>query len=128
MFRRSLLLFALGLAVAMPGVSLGDPPDHAPAHGYRNKKQAKGDGETRPREERNDVEIVFDSERGVHVVVGFPGIFFEGGRYYRHEDGGWQVSAEIDSGWRAFASGSVPREIRATHAQPGPAKAKKGKK
>ena len=46
------------------------PPPHAPAHGYRHKHQ-------------HGVELVYSSELGVYVVVGFPNHYFSEGHYFR---------------------------------------------
>jgi hypothetical protein len=113
MYLRPAILATVCIAVAAPSISLADPPDHAPAHGYRKKTEK--------------VEIVLDSERGVHVVVGMPGIFFEAGKFYRYFDGSWRVSAKVDGGWTVTAAGSIPHAIVKTRAHPGPAKVKRRK-
>lgn len=111
-----------GLALAVPAVSWADPPAHAPAHGYRNKHKSQD-------HHSGGVEIVFDSERGVHVAVGFPDVFFHEGKYYRNVGGSWQVSVKVDSGWSVMASGGVPSSIHKAHKNhPGPAKVKHKKK
>jgi hypothetical protein len=111
-----------GLALAVPAASWADPPAHAPAHGYRNKHKSHD-------HHSGGVEIVFDSERGVHVAVGFPDVFFHEGRYYRNVGGSWQVSVKVDSGWSVVASGGVPAKIHKAHKHhPGPAKVKHKKK
>ena len=120
MFLRPAILATVCFAVAAPSISLADPPDHAPAHGYRKKTE-------KTHHQSEKVEIVLDLERGVHVVVGIPGIFFEAGKFYRHFDGGWHVSAKVDGGWTVTAAGSVPHAIAKTHAHPGPAKIKRRK-
>jgi hypothetical protein len=110
----------LALALAVPAIAWADPPAHAPAHGYRNKHKSH---------HHSGVEIVFDSERGVHVAVGFPDVFFHEGRFYRHLDGHWQVSVKADGGWSVMASGGVPASIHKAHKHhPGPAKHKHKKK
>jgi len=118
MSRRIALLAILSITVAAPSLTLADPPSHAPAHGYRNKTK---------HQEPEQVEIEFDSERGVRVVVGMPGIFFEAGKYYRHVDGHWHVSATVDGGWSLAATGTVPGAIAKTRPNRGPAKVKRRK-
>ena len=71
------------------------PPPHAPAHGYRHKHQ---DG----------VELVFDSGRGVYVVVDIPNHYYIDGRYYRLRADQWQVSAHFDGPWGVVAEVSLP--------------------
>jgi hypothetical protein len=117
MFFRLAVFTVFCITVAMPSISMADPPDHAPAHGYRNKTKAK-------QHESQKVEIVFDSERGVRVVVGMPGIFFEAGKYYRYKDDSWRVSANVDGGWSVVAAGAIPHAIAKTRPHPGPAKVK----
>ena len=73
------------------------------------------------------LEVVLDSDWGVHVVVGLPGIFFHEGVFYRHLDGRWQVSAKADGGWRVAASGTIPHAISKAKEHPGPARANRHK-
>ena len=67
---------------------------------------------------RSGIEIVFDSERGVHVAVGLPGLFFHEGSFYRQASDGWQTSARADGGWEPTRV--VPSNVRNAW-QPGPA-------
>ena len=85
------------------------PPPHAPAHGYRHKHKTHA----------GQVELVFDSGRGVYLVVGWPGHFFHDGHYYRQANGSWQFSARLDTGWHAASSKRLP---------PGLAKKGRGRK
>jgi len=125
---RSTLGLAAALLILIPLPSLADPPAHAPAHGYR-AKQKSGAVETRKAEEsRKGIEIVYDSERGIHVGVDLPDVFFYEGRYYREQEGRWQVSVSGDGGWSLSASSSVPEGVvKAKQPHPGPAKAKTSK-
>ena len=59
--------------------------------------------------------IVFDSERGVRIVIEHPGLYFEAGRYYRFQDGGWQVGLDGVTGWRFTEKGVVPLKIRVAY-------------
>lgn len=105
---------ALAAVLLLPTASFGDPPDHAPAHGRRSKEKQIHKQQAPP----GGVRIVFDSEQGVHVAIGLPGVYFDSGRYYRHTDAGWQVSATGNGGWSVAVVQSVPDLIRAKH--PGP--------
>ncbi len=78
------------------------PPPWAPAHGYRHKHP---DG----------VELVFKSEIGVYVVVGHPGHYWDGQRYYRGSDGRWHVSVHLQGPWGSVAVDDVPPGLRAKH-------------
>lgn len=40
----------------------------------------------------------FDSQRGVHVVVGWEDVFYHRDRFYRVIDGNWQISLQLDGG------------------------------
>lgn len=86
----------------VPHASHGDhghgPPPHAPAHGYRRKHHAP----------EGDVELAFDSELGVYVVIGLPSHYFWDGLYLRVEDGRWYTSARLDGGWEACSRSSLP--------------------
>ena len=71
-----------------PGKKKGfGPPRHAKAHGYRRKLPT-------------NVEVVFDTDCGVYVVVGMEKHFWLDGRYYRFYNGRWELSMTIDGGWR----------------------------
>jgi len=112
---------ALGIAFlalfVLPGGAGSEPPAHAPAHGYRAKQKQK-------HVHASEHQIVFDSERGIRVVVGLPGVFYHEGHFYRHADGGWQVSLRADTGWGSIAVANVPRLVFSAHTHPGPAKVK----
>ena len=117
---RHALVFVFGLVLGLPAASSADPPAHAPAHGYRHKHKQH-------QRHVGGFELVLDSERGVHIVVGLPDVFFHEGAFYRRFDGRWQVSAKADGGWRVAVSGSVPHAISNAKRHPGPAKAKRHK-
>lgn len=116
-----LVVWILGIALAVPGAGWADPPDHAPAHGYRSKEKPT-------QHDTGGFAVAFDSERGVHMAVDFPDVYFEAGKYYRYVDGGWRVSARADGGWSIAVSGHVPAAIQEAHKHsPGPAKAHRQK-
>jgi hypothetical protein len=113
------LCCALATAFLLPAASFADPPAHAPAHGWRNKHREPSKHEESPRR----LEVVFDSEQGLEIAVGVPGVYFHLGKYYRHRDNGWQMSATGLDGWRVEVAASVPDLLRKKH--PGvPAKIK----
>jgi hypothetical protein len=90
-----------------PGRGHGPPP-HAPAYGYRKKQ-----GERHEHYQKHgDVELVFDSNRGVYVVVGLPNHFFWDGVYLRVEDGRWFASARLDGDWEPCSNDSLPPGLR----------------
>lgn len=74
----------------------GGPPPHAPAHGYRHKRN--GDG----------VELVFDAGLGVYVVLGTRGTYWHGDRYLRWSGRRWSASHRLDGEWVVVASDTVP--------------------
>jgi hypothetical protein len=92
-------------------VRKGGPPPHAPAHGYRHKH---GDG----------IELVYDSEIGVYVVVGHSAHYHDGRHYFRWVDGEWMMSLQMDHGWIVASSRDVPPRLAAHHGK----KHKKAKK
>ncbi len=71
------------------------PPPHAPAHGYHHKHH-------------DNVELVFDDNVGVYVVVGYPDHYHDGKRYYRWAGGQWQVSTRLDGVWLTVSTREVP--------------------
>lgn len=76
----------------------GGPPPHAPAHGLR-RRQGPDPGAVR---------IAFDSERGVHVVVGMPDHYWDAGRYFRVKRGEWRVADHVDGPWVGTEARDVP--------------------
>ena len=91
----------------------GGPPPHAPAHGYRHKRQHQG----------RDLELVFDSDLGVYVVVGVPNHFYWKGYYLRIDGDQWYASVNLDSGWEPRSEPSLPPGMRNHKKHP---KAKRG--
>ena len=75
------------------------PPSHAPAHGYRRKLPSK-------------VEVVFDSNFGVYVVVGLEKHFWLDGQYYRFCNGQWELSMTIENGWKVVGEKKLPPGLR----------------
>jgi hypothetical protein len=115
MKRLHLLAVSTLICALIPSAGWGEPPAHAPAHGYRAKQ-----GHHPPEKTfHSGVEVVFDSGRGVHIAVGFPNVFFAAGQFYRYADTGWQLSARADGGWMAAAF--VPDPVKKARG-PGPAK------
>jgi len=91
------------------------PPPHAPAYGRR-----AADGNT------PTVELRFDPALGVHVVVGYPGIYFDDGVYLQIGGDGWLASAALDGPWNPVDAGKVPPGLRAKGMPPGQAKGRGG--
>jgi len=54
------------------------------------------------------VELVFDSDLGVYVVVGMPGHYYDEGHFYRLSGNRWEISVQPDSGWSFVADESLP--------------------
>jgi len=76
------------------------PPPHAPAHGHRHKHQEQG------------VELVYDSGRGVYVVVDLPDHFYYEGRFFRVHGAQWEVSLRVSGGWKPVYEDSIPPGLR----------------
>ena len=85
--------------VIKPGPGNG-PPAHAKAYGYR-RKHVSG------------VELVFDSGKGVYVVVGVPDNYYHDGYFYRLRNGAWEMSLKPDTGWMAVSMTSLPPGLQA---------------
>ncbi len=75
------------------------PPPHAPAHGYRHKHQG--------------VELVYDSGRGVYVVIDLPSHYYFKGLYYRRGEIQWEAGVNIDGPWESVSEEALPRGLRA---------------
>jgi hypothetical protein len=76
------------------------PPAHAPAHGYRRKHPT-------------GVELVFDSGRGVYVVVGLADHYYYDGYFYRLRGDVWEMSLKCDSGWASVSMALLPPGLQA---------------
>jgi hypothetical protein len=79
------------------------PPPHAPAHGYRKKHP------------RDGVDLAYDSEVGVYVVLGRPSVYWDGERYLRWSRVGWQVTARLDGVWVSVSADAVPSSLKSRH-------------
>ena len=86
------------------------PPPHAPAHGYRHKQHG--------------VELVYDSGRGVYVVIDLPNHYYFKGRYYRRGEIQWEVGVHIDGPWEFISEDALPKGLRAKEKGKGKAKGK----
>lgn len=87
------------------------PPPHAPAHGYRHKHQ-------------QGVELVYDSELGVYVVIGFPNHYFYEGHYFRLGGEDWEISMHIEGPWIVAANDVLPSGLKFKGKGKGKAKGK----
>lgn len=94
-------------------VHKGGPPPWAPAHGHRHK--------------HHDVELVFDADLDVYVVVGRPGVYFRGDDYYCLRGGEWWVGSRWNGPWAAVVVGDLPPGLRQKYAK-GPRGKGRGKK
>jgi len=81
-----------------PGIGHG-PPAHAKAHGYR-RKQVHG------------YEMLYDSSRGVYVVVGLSDCYYHDGYFYRLHGDVWQISVRARD-WSPAGARSLPPGLRA---------------
>jgi len=115
LFIRSSIVLA---SLIMATTGFAEPPDHAPAHGYRAKHKEPSHPDQRP---LGGFEIVFDSERGISIAAGFPGVYVHAGEFYRQQNGIWQVSARADGGWKTVKAEATPDSVRKAHSHPGPA-------
>lgn len=89
------------------------PPPHAPAHGYRHKQHG--------------VELVYDSGRGVYVVVDFPLHFYLKGNYYRYHEPHWEVGVHVDGPWKLVSDDALPKGLRAKEKSKGKSKEHPGR-
>jgi hypothetical protein len=79
------------------------PPPHAPAHGYRHKHH-------------QGVNLVYDAEIGVYLVMGHDHCYFHKDSFYRFTNGSWEVSVGIDGKWRTIPGKKVPPGLKKKHA------------
>jgi hypothetical protein len=102
--------FSIGAGSGRRRVYRHGPPPHAPAHGYRHKQHG--------------VELVYDSGRGVYVVIDLPNHYYFKGRYYRRGEVQWEVGVQIDGPWEFISEDAMPKGIRAKEKGKGKAKGK----
>jgi len=86
------------------------PPPHAPAHGYRRKYQG--------------VELVYDSGRGIYVVIDFPSHYYFKGHYYRFGEVQWEVGVSLEGPWKVISYDELPKGLRFEKKGEGKAKGK----
>ena len=83
------------------------PPPHAPAHGYRHHQQA--------------VDLRYDVQLGVYVVIGHPNHFFSDGHYFRRVDSRWERCGSWKKGhWKAVDVAVVPVPLARHYRSKGP--------
>jgi len=70
------------------------------------------------------VELVYDSGRGVYVVIGLPNHYYIKGRYYRRGEIRWEVGVHIDGPWEFISEDELPKGLRAKEKGKGKAKGK----
>ena len=80
-------------------IKSGGPPAHAPAHGYRRKHV-------------HGMELVFDSGRGVYVVVGVSDHYYHDGHFFRLRSGIWETSPKPDGHWKVVSDKSLPMGLK----------------
>jgi len=80
-----------------PVITKSGPPAHAPAHGYRRKHM-----------HMHGVELVFDSGRGVYVVVGLSDHYYHDGYFFRLRSGTWEKCPKPDGHWKVISDKSLP--------------------
>lgn len=91
-------------ACASTGVTVGQPagkgpPPHAPAHGYRRKN-------------RHGLEMTFDSNVGVYIMMNYPMHYYWDGNYYRKSRNKWESSKDISKKWKSIKKQKLPKGLQ----------------
>jgi hypothetical protein len=58
------------------------------------------------------VDLVYDSGRGVYVVVGLPDHYYFDGHFFRIRGAQWEVSLHASGGWKHVYEDSIPPGLR----------------
>lgn len=95
-----------GFVVPAPELHPGPPP-HAAAWGARRRHREEARAAT--------AALRFDPDLGVDLVVGRPGIYFDGNVFLRFSSGIWQASVALGGPWRPRDERRVPRGLRARY-------------
>jgi hypothetical protein len=74
------------------------PPPHAPAHGHRHRHRG--------------VELVYDSDCGVYVVIGLSSHYYSRDRYYRFGENQWEVGVSLKGPWKSISRNDLPKGLR----------------
>ena len=74
------------------------PPPHAPAHGYRQKHEG--------------VELVYDSEMGIYIVVDLPDCYYFKNRYYRFGENQWEIGVSLKGPWKFVSRYDLPKGLQ----------------
>ena len=82
-----------------PTITKSGPPAHAPAHGYRRKHVA-------------GMELVYDSGRGVYVVVGLSDYYYHDGYFFRLRGDIWETCPKPDGHWKVVSGKSLPMGLQ----------------
>lgn len=76
------------------------PPDHAPAHGYREKHPDR-------------VVLVYDPDLDVYAVENHDRCYYSAGQYFRPGTKGWEWSVDVVGPWRRVkADSDLPPGLR----------------
>ena len=67
------------------------------------------------RQSHAGVELVFDSDLGVYLVVGWHDHFYAEGRFYRFAEDGWQISTELEESWHQVLGPALPPGLAKKH-------------
>ncbi len=105
--------FSIGMGSGRRHRAKHGPPPHAPAHGYRQKHQG--------------VELVYDSGRGVYVVIDLPSHYYFKGLYYRRGEIQWEAGVNIDGPWEFVSEDAMPKGLRAKEKGKGKSKERPGR-
>ncbi|MCF7809105.1 MAG: hypothetical protein K9N38_11360 [Candidatus Marinimicrobia bacterium] len=75
------------------------PPSHAPAHGHRKKN-------------RHGIEMTYDSNLGIYIVVGYTGYYYYDGIYYRKQNNQWESSKDLKKDWKKSSKHGMPKGLK----------------
>jgi len=94
---RTVAVIPVGTHTTVSSSHHAHPPLH-PSHGYRHH--------------HHDHELVYDSDFGAYLVLGYDDVYYYNNLYFRFYSGAWQSSIRLGGTWRHAEHRHLPGKLR----------------